>query len=348
MHTSREYIEREMRMNVALSSYTTFHIGGPADYFVTVENSEQLASAIDWASMRGLPVTVLGGGSNILVSDQGVRGLVIHILIKGIDSKDDGDTVVIRAGAGEVFDDVVAYAVSKEWWGLENLSSIPGYVGATPVQNVGAYGVEVSECVISVEAYDKEQGKLRAFTNEECLFEYRDSFFKCPEGKRYVITHVTYRLSKQSLPRLEYRDLALWKDGYQGVVQIGDIRRAVQEIRAQKFPDWHKTGTAGSFFKNPIVSVEAYAQLCSQYPELPGHPQKQGGIKISLGWVLDRILSLRGHRIGAVGTYERQALVMVNHGDATADEVEQYARDIQKKVYEATGISIEWEVTMIV
>lgn len=345
--TPEEYIEREMRANVALDAYTTFHIGGPADYFVAIEDSAQLHAAVGWAYARGLGITVLGGGSNMLVSDEGVRGLVIHVMIKGFEPAEHDDVVYVRVGAGEVFDDIVAQTVAKEWWGLENLSSIPGYVGATPVQNVGAYGVEMSDCISSVEAYDLDQGKTRVFTAAECRFEYRDSFFKSEEGKRYVITHVTYRLSKHATPRLEYRDLMHWSERQGGIVNIHSIRNAVIEIRAQKFPNWHEVGTAGSFFKNPIISAIEYERLCAQYPEIPGHSQKNGGVKVSLGWILDRILGLRGYRMGNVGTYEHQALVMVNHGGASAHEVEIFARDIQKKVFDATGIVIEWEVTVV-
>ncbi len=347
MQTPREYIEHEMRTNVPLSSYTTFHIGGPAEYFVTVENEEQLVAAIEWANAGAFPVTVLGGGSNVLVSDRGVKGLVVHLLIKGFEYDEQGEAVFVHAGAGEVFDDVVAYAVSHGWWGLENLSSIPGYVGATPVQHGGAYGVERSQLIVSVEAYDVDRGVMRSFSNEECLFEYRDSFFKSTEGKRFVITRVTYKLSKYARPQLQYRDLEVWKSARDGEVGIYDIRQAVQEIRARKFPDWHTTGTAGSFFKNPVISLEQYKRLCVRYPELPGHAQAQGGVKVSLGWILDRVLALRGYQIGNVGTYENQALVLVNHGGATAHDVEVFARAIQKKVFDATGIPIEWEVTMV-
>ncbi len=347
MYTPDEYIERALRTNVVLSSYTTFHIGGPADYFVAVEDVQQLMAAAHWVREKSLPLTILGGGSNMIVSDLGIRGLVAHVVMKGIDVEEHDDEVLLRAGAGEVFDEVVEYAVSREWWGLENLSSIPGYVGATPVQNVGAYGVEMSERIASVEAYDTRSDEVRVFTPEECRFEYRDSFFKSLEGKEYVITHVTYRLSKHARPVLTYRDLASWSATQEGDINIREIRNAVKEIRAQKFPDWRQVGTAGSFFKNPIISAEEYERLRTQYPDIPGHEQKQGGVKVSLGWILDRVLALRGYRIGNVGTYEHQALVVVNHGGATAADVELFARDVQKKVFDATNISIEWEVTMV-
>lgn len=349
--------------HVPLAPYTTFGIGGPAEYFVMVASVDDLRAAIVWAKERDLPVTVLAGGSNVLVADAGVRGLVVHLALQGIASHEEDDAVLLIAGAGETFDAVVAHTVARGWWGLENLSCIPGSVGATPVQNVGAYGVEIADVLDSVEVYDTEDDAVSTFTSTMCAFGYRDSHFKHVDGKRYIITRVTYRLTRTPTPRLHYRDLADWERarreaGAQDVAPtLEEIRAAVCAIRSRKFPDWTRMGTAGSFFKNPTVDAATFARLRAQYPELPGHPatpagdapeeSKEGAVKLSLGWIIEHVLGARGERAGAVGTYEGQALVLVNHGGATAAAVDAFADDLARRVRDALGIEIEREVTHV-
>lgn len=339
----------DIQKEISLKEHTTLHIGGVAEYFVQVQNIGELREAIHFAKERGLHVTVLGGGSNVLVSDAGVRGLVIQNQITGISSAVVDNTVELSAGSGEVFDEVVAHAVEHGWWGLENLSCIPGSVGATPIQNVGAYGTEVSDVIVRVQAYDTETDAVVTLLPSACVFGYRDSLFKHQDGKRYIVTEVVYSLSKIPAPKLHYRDLATWNEtrATQTPPTLSEIRTEVCRIRAGKFPDWHTLGTAGSFFKNPIISRAHFEKLVAQYPALVGHSAPDGKVKISLGWVLDHVLSVRGYREGAVGTYSEQALVLVNHGGASSSEVTLFADRIAERVHEALDITIEREVTFI-
>lgn len=342
-----------IQSNVSLREYTTFHIGGSAEFFVSVTSVEELREAVRWAREKKLPVTILGGGSNVFVSDNGVRGIVLHNRIMGREVEEKGDEVLLTVGAGEVFDEIVALAVSRGWWGLENLSCIPGSVGATPIQNIGAYGVEIRERTVSVAVYDTRTDSHRELKKNECAFGYRDSLFKHQEGKQYVVTHVTYRLTKKPNPVLHYRDLAIWNDS-RATAGMGseaslleEIRTEVCRIRSRKFPDWKVMGTAGSFFKNPIISQAHFQELLEKYPLLPGHAIENGRMKVPLGWILDHILNLRGYRAGTVGTYEGQALVLVNYGGATAEELETFVRNISQKIFNATKIIVAWEVTKL-
>jgi len=339
----------QIQEHIPLSGYTTLKVGGPAQYLTEVQSVAELREAVRWAHEHTLPLHILGGGSNVLVPDEGVQGLVIRNLITGIEVREVGDMVHLRAGAGEVFDDVVARACAEGWWGLENLSCIPGSVGATPIQNVGAYGVETAELVHTIDVYDTVTDTETTLTPEVCAFGYRDSRFKHDEGKRYVVTHVTYALSKVPAPRLHYRDLAEWqqKRDTEAASALAEIRAAVCAIRSRKFPDWHVVGTAGSFFKNPVISAAEYARLVALYPGLPGHEAGEGMVKVSLGWVLDHVLAVRGVRDGAVGTYEGQALVLVHHGGGSAAEIGAFADGIARRVEDALGITLEREVTRL-
>jgi UDP-N-acetylmuramate dehydrogenase len=329
-----------------LSKHTTFHIGGPAEYFCTVRTREELEEVVVWARESNLPVTILGGGSNVLVSDAGIAGLVIKNGIGGISYDEHSEAVEVTAGAGVVFDALVAELVQKNIWGLENLSGIPGLVGAVPIQNVGAYGVEVSERISSVVLYDMEQNTYVPFDNAACQFAYRNSVFKKENHKKYVVVSVVFSLSKTPKPKLHYKDLASFFEGDTDVA-IRAIRKAVLEIRSKKFPDWTKVGTAGSFFKNPIIAKETYDALLKEYPDMPGFPDGNGMVKIPLGWILEWGLQLKGYREGRVGTYEGQSLVLINHGGATEQEVIKFAHHIETKVKDATDIDIEWEVTHV-
>ena len=329
-----------------LHRHTTLNVGGEAEYFVAVKDKTEAVSAVTTALEKNLPITILGGGSNVLVSDSGIKGLVVKNKITGITSEQSGDNILVTAGAGEVFDDLIAHTVAKGWWGLENLSHIPGTVGATPVQNVGAYGVEIADVLVSLTAIDTRTGEERVFSAPECEFWYRRSFFKSALGRHYFITSVTFKVQSEANPQIAYRDLERYfKD--QTDYDLEHIRAAVIDIRSTKFPDWSVLGTAGSFFQNPIVTPTVYTELKSRYPELPGYEQTDGVVKLPLGWILDKIVGLKGLRVGNVGMYENQALVLVNYGGATAAEITAFAESIQEKVAAATGIEIEWEVTKL-
>lgn len=339
----------DIQKDVPLREYTTFHIGGPAEYFVEVTDVSRLEQAVAWAKTNHLPITILGGGSNVFVGDEGVRGLVVRNLIKGRGVEETGDEVLLTVGAGEVFDEIVAFAVSNGWWGLENLSCIPGLVGATPIQNIGAYGVEIQDRIALVEVYDPRADACTRLDTEACAFGYRDSLFKHAAGKRFIVTRVAYRLAKKPNPTLHYRDLAAWneKRETEEMPTLADIRAAVCDIRSRKFPDWNIMGTAGSFFKNPVISEAHFNALLRRYPLLPGYKTENSEVKVPLGWILDHILALRGYREGNVGTYEGQALVVVNHGGATSVELETFVRSVSKKIFDATNIVVEWEVTKL-
>jgi len=335
-----------IRENVSLAEYTTFKIGGPARYFAETTNEEELASALLLAEANSLPVLVIGSGSNLLIADEGFPGLVIKVAMLGIEyhSLEDG-SVRLVCGAGETLDVVIDDCVKRGYWGLENLSAIPGTIGATPVQNVGAYGVEINDVVESVETINLVTKEKKVFSNYECKFSYRDSIFKSFEGKNFLITKVFFKLNQNPNPKITYADLAKRLDGQ--IVTLKNIRDTVISVRAGKFPDWKIIGTAGSFFKNPIIKKAQAQALLSKYPDLPVYAVDDNNLKIPLGFVLDKICHLKGYRVGKVGLYTEQALVLVNYEDATADEVKKFAREISRIVEEKTGIKIEAEVRFI-
>jgi len=331
------------REYVPLAPYTTLHVGGCARYFTIVTSLEMLHQAVAQARKRGLPFVVLGGGSNVLVSEQGYPGLVIRMAINDVTEHKVDTGVWVTAGAGVEFDELVATTVTHGWWGLENLSHIPGTVGATPIQNVGAYGVEVADIISSVTVYDTERGVVHELSNSECQFGYRTSRFKTDVEKRMIVTAVTYKLSTKATHRVEYADLARYFSG-QAPDSPGAVRDAVIAIRGAKFPNWHTVGTAGSFFKNPIIPHSLAENLLERYPQLPCYPAGPGLVKCSLGYLLDKVCGLRGYRSGLVRLYEAQALVLVADRGATATAIDAFATDIAQQVFSKTGIIIEREV----
>lgn len=340
-----KFMSITVQKNIPLAPYTTLQVGGEAAYFVSVKTEEELSEAVAYAKERMLPIYPLGGGSNVLIADKGLQGLLIHIALTGRDAAKEGEHILVTAQAGESLDDVVAYTVQNNWWGIENLSHIPGTVGATPIQNVGAYGVEASDVITAVRVFNTETERFEELSASDCAFAYRDSLFKTPAGKKYIVTAVTYALSQTPHPRISYRDLAAIFEGVSPSQK--EIREAVMKIRAGKFPDWKTVGTAGSFFKNPIIPQVLHAELLNRYPQLPSYPAGQGYMKISLGWVLDKVLGLRGFKKGNISTYKNQALVIIAEENATASEIEMFAHDVVKKIKDEIGIDVEWEVTLM-
>lgn len=335
-----------IQKNVTLSQYTTLHVGGVIDYFAEVTNEGELFEALLFAEQTPVPLLVLGGGSNILADDEGYRGLVLKISVRGSEYVDvSKDETELTVGAGEILDDVVADSVSKNLWGLENLSSIPGTAGATPVQNVGAYGIEVSSLIVRVEAIHIFKKIKKIFTKTHCEFNYRDSFFKTDEGKNWIIISVTFSLSKIPQPNITYADI-LFLQTEKNLTPLR-VREAVQAVRANKFPDWSKVGTAGSFFKNPIITSAEYRAIQALYPLLPGYVQPSGDVKVSLGWILDHVCNLRGYCEGSVCLYDKQALVLVAHTGATSTEIKNFVKNISQKVFLQTKIKIECEVLFV-
>ncbi|KKW09512.1 MAG: UDP-N-acetylenolpyruvoylglucosamine reductase [Candidatus Kaiserbacteria bacterium GW2011_GWA2_49_19] len=340
-----------MQENIPLSEHTTFKLGGRARYFFRVHSIKETREALDFARENSLPFFVLGGGSNLLVSENGFSGVIIKNEILGLSFKEEAGGTLVTAGAGENWDNFVSECVSLGLYGLENLSGIPGTVGAAPVQNIGAYGVEAKDSIVSVETLEADTDAVRNFSAAECGFGYRDSFFKTAEGKSYIITGVTFRLKENGVSNLGYKDLK----NYFGAVKaaltpsLSDVRKAVLEIRSKKFPDLKTTGTAGSFFKNPIIPQAQFDELKKRFPDLPGFPlqttnYKLQTIKIPLAWILDNILHLKGFMDGPVGLHEAQPLVIVHTGGGNAEDVRRLAKDVASKIKDATGVEVSWEV----
>mgnify|MGYP001603957849 FL=1 len=338
----------KIQENIPLAPYTTFKIGGPARFFCTALNEEDLLEAVNFAKKKDLPILVLGGGSNILVADAGFTGLVIKIELKGIVYKDLGhDTVIVFASAGEIWDYLVEETVMRGLYGLENLSSIPGTVGASPVQNIGAYGAEVSNSIESIRILDTKQMGIIELPSSNFHFTYRDSIFKREKG-RYIIVSVNFKLSKKGKLNTDYRDIQeYFSQRNVSKPTISEVRKAIIEIRSKKLPDWKKWGTAGSYFKNPIIPLAQWQELEKKYPNMSYFVEPDGRIKVSLGWILDKLCDAKGLVMGNVGTYKNQALVVVAKAGATANEVITLTRELMKRVKEKTGIDIESEVEWV-
>ena len=333
--------------NVSMGPFTTFKIGGAARFFTVANTVEDIKEGVQFAKSRKLPFFVLGDGSNLLVGDKGFNGLVIKNQLKGIKIKEEASNFILVAAAGENWDDFVGFTVAQKLYGLENLSYIPGTVGAAPVQNIGAYGAEIKDSIMEVEVFDSGDGRIKVLSPKQCKFGYRESIFKKPIGRKYIITKVTFLLSKSGKVNIGYKDLReKFKDRYSQDVSIEEVRNAVIEIRKKKLPDWRVTKTAGSFFKNPFISLAHFEKLKEKYPDLPGFREKNK-IKIPLAWILDVICDLKGFKIGNVGLYEKQPLAVVNFDGATANEMEKFAGIISQKITEKTGIHVEWEVRVL-
>jgi len=315
-----------------------------------VKSEDDVRLALGFASSKGVPFLIIGGGSNLLVGDGEFPGLVIRMAVRGVREDASSDDVRIEAGAGESWDDLVGLCVGRGYWGMENLSLIPGTVGASPIQNIGAYGCEAKDIIESVRVIDSATGEARTLSNAECLFGYRDSLFKGPEGRGLIVTGVTFRLSKRARPNLSYKDL---KDYFSSMEKgaheptLADIRAAVISIRQSKFPDLGSFGTAGSFWKNPILSAEAFSSFKIDHPLAPSYPQPDGSVKVPLAWVLDAVCGLKGYAKGPVHLFRNQPLVLTAEFGATSAEIDAFARGIEAVVRAKTGIIIEREVNSV-
>ncbi len=346
---SLDAIEQAMdiQKNIPLKDFTTFKIGGNARFFCHVTSEDELIEAIGFSKKEKIPFFVLGGGSNILVSDKGFSGIAIKMEMKGVSYLEDGVSTLVTAYAGENWDSLVSETVEKGLYGIENLSAIPGTVGGSIVQNIGAYGVEVRDLVESVYVLDVKDDEYKTFTRAECKFGYRDSIFK-NDKDRYVIISATYRLSQKENIHSEYKDIKnYFFHNRNKKITLKNIREAVVEIRKAKFPDLTVHGTAGSFFKNPIVTTDKARTLLEMYPEMVTYPINQKHVKIPLAWILDNVCHVKGLRKGNAGPYKNQALVVVNYGGSQATDVIALAQDMVDMVYEKTGIEIEPEVEYI-
>lgn len=334
--------------NEPLCRHTTLRTGGLARWMIEAETEEQIREGVSWATGAGISILVLGGGSNVLAADAGFDGLVLKVASRGMISHPalDGKTEVI-AEAGEEWDGLVEFSVQRGLFGLENLSLIPGRVGGAVIGNIGAYGAEIRDSLLWADALDIRTQTLRRFIAEECEFGYRRSVFKSLEGRQFIVTRAAFGLRGAGEANTSYRDVAEWFAA-SGVLRPSpaEVREAVVAIRRRKMPDPAQVGTAGSFFKNPVIGRAEYERLTAQYPGLPGQEDSSGRMKVPLGWVLDKVCGLRGARRGPVGTHAGQALVIVNEGGSAA-QVEAFADEIAQQVRERTGIRIEWEVERV-
>jgi UDP-N-acetylmuramate dehydrogenase len=334
--------EMDIEKDVSLAPFTTFGIGGPAVYMVRAKTFADVQAAFAFAKEQKLKVLILGGGSNMLVADEGFDGLVVKIELQGITR--EGDLLV--AAAGEPWDGLVERAVREGLWGIENLSGIPGTMGAAPIQNIGAYGTEVKDTLAWVEVLEVTSGAVRRFSNAECQFGYRDSYFK-RNPREYVVLRVAFALREEAKPNITYKDLQTAFSGKDiERVDLSRVREAVLGIRAKKFPDLSLEGTAGSYFLNPIVAPEVAARLAARYPELPQF-STANGVKVSLAWLLDHALGLKGIAVGGARLFERQPIVVVAVHGTRATDVRALAQKIKDEVKEKVSVDIEEEVQQI-
>jgi len=331
---------------VPLAPMTTLQVGGPARYFATAENARDVQDAVDWAKSRRLPLFVLGGGSNLVIADSGFSGLVLKIAIGGVERRSENGRQLFEAGAGVEWDAVVAKAVAAECAGLECMSGIPGTVGGTPVQNVGAYGQEVSQTITQLQALDLRDGQLRSLCNEACGFSYRSSIFNGEERGRFIILKVEYALEAGGEPTIAYRDLKSYFAAQAATrPTLHDVRSAVRRIRLSKamliVEDDEDSRSAGSFFKNPVLNVTDYERLAALAGgSLPSYPAPGQRYKIPAAWLVENSGFCKGYTRGAVGISRRHALAIVNRGGATAAEIVGLQDEIQRAVFDKFGVKL--------
>lgn len=337
-----------VKEEVLLSKYSTFKLGGKARYFLNAENLDSIISGVSFARENKLPVFVLGGGSNTLFSDDGFNGLIIKINILGKNiEREDETSVEVEVSSGEVWDDFVKWSVANNFSGIENLSGIPGVVGASVIQNIGAYGTEISSVVSSVKYYDPTLGEVKNISNGDCEFEYRSSVFK-NKLKHSVVLSVVYKLNKKHKYDLTYEDIRIYFEKVNiSNPSLKDVRNAVLDIRSKKMPDLSKYGTAGSYFKNVIVNKKEAEYFLNEYKDAKFWELPNGLVKISSAWVLDHVLNIRGIRVGNVGTADNQALVIVNFGGGSSFEVKNFAEEIKKNFFEKTKLNLEEEICYV-
>jgi UDP-N-acetylmuramate dehydrogenase len=344
--------------NIPLAPLTTIKIGGPARYFVESRNVGEVQEAVAFARSRDLPLFVLGGGSNLVVADAGWPGLVLKIAMQGIDRRsghDEDGSILFDAGAGESWDKFVSHAVMARCAGVECLSGIPGSVGGTPVQNVGAYGQEVAETIASVQVLDLRDNQVRELCPEACEFSYRASIFNTTERGRFIVLRVTYALRPGGKPHISYADLKRHFEGRETMPDLAETREAVRHIRALKgmliVPGDPDCQSAGSFFKNPVLSEEQHEDLkqraAARGLTVPSYPALETRKKVSAAWLVERSGFAKGFGFGRVGISARHALAIVNRGGATAADVLVLKQQIQHRVEEIWGVRMEPEPVMV-
>jgi UDP-N-acetylmuramate dehydrogenase len=332
--------------NVSLKPYNSFAIDVNARYFAEIKTADELNDLFQTGLLETEKLLIVGGGSNILFT-QNFVGLVIKVSIKGLEYQINGDDVLIKSGAGEVWNDFVNYCVVNNFAGVENLSLIPGTVGASPIQNIGAYGVELKDVFESCTAFEIKTGQIKTFTFEDCHFGYRESIFKGELKGQYIITDVSFRLS--SKPKINTSYGAIETELRQRGIEspdIADVSAAVSHIRVSKLPDPSTIGNAGSFFKNPVIEKYEFADIAAKFPDVVHYSTPDGKIKLAAGWLIEQC-GWKGKKIGETGTWKNQALVLVNHGNATGTEVFRFSEQIIDSVKSTFGVTLEREVNIL-
>ncbi len=341
----------QIQENISLKPYNTFGIDAMAHYFAIFSNEDELTELLTQNSQ--LRTLILGGGSNILITNH-FDGLVLKNEIKGINEvHEDNEYVYVKVGAGENWHQFVLHCINRNWGGVENLSLIPGNVGASPMQNIGAYGVELNDVFFSLEAYNVNENKILTFSRNDCEFGYRESVFKRKYKDQFIILNVTYQLRKHPIFNTSYgaieQELERMKVKELSIKTISD---AVINIRSTKLPNPKEIGNAGSFFKNPEISSELFSELKNQFTTIVGYPLPNGNVKLAAGWLIENCgpeagISWKGYRIGDAGCHSRQALVLVNYGTASGEDIYKLSGFIKESVNEKFSVEMEREVNII-
>ena len=330
--------------NYSLLAHNTFGIDVCSKFFIHLTHISQISGIMDEVAERNLDFIILGEGSNMLFT-RDFDGLVIHNSLKGIEKvSEEEEEIQFRVSAGENWDAFVGMTVSWNYGGLENLSLIPGSVGASPVQNIGAYGVEVKDSVVKVEGYSLPDSSFVTFSNEECGFGYRESIFKKKWKNRLIITSVVFRLQRNPVFRISYGEVArVFEQKKEQNLQ--SLRDTIIEIRRSKLPEVKEYGSAGSFFKNPVISAGEYRHIRERWPDIPGYEGENGMVKISAAWLIEKS-GWKGVREGSTGTWPQQPLVLVNYGFSSGREIFKFSEKIRKSVYDQFGIDLGREVNV--
>lgn len=336
----------EVLENVSLKTLNTFGVEAIARWFAEINEEQDLFTVLNDPFFRKKELLILGGGSNMLFT-KNYPGLILRINMKGIKYNAVGSDVFVTAGAGESWNHLVNYCVEHEFAGMENLSLIPGSVGASPVQNIGAYGVELMDIFYSCRAFEIATGAVREFSNADCRFSYRDSIFKNEFKNRYIITEVTFKLSKNFQPKLQYGAINE-EINKRGILNpsIKDVSEIVSDIRVSKLPDPATIGNAGSFFKNPVIGFEKFRHIKSAFPDIVNYPIDNENVKIAAGWLIEQC-GWKGKKVGNTGTWKNQALVLVNHGKASGMDILDLSADIISSVQDKFDLTLDREVNII-
>ena len=334
-----------MKTNVNLKPYNSFGFDAVAKYFVEINKAYELHTLITSGDLKLHKTLILSGGNNILFQEDVFDGLVVHVNTKGIEIlQEDENNVIVRAQAGEDWPDFVQFCVYKGWHGLENLAHIPGKVGAAPVQNIGAYGMELKDCFLQCETTEMTTGEVKVFNKKECRFGYRESVFKNELKGKYIITSVDFLLKKNAPLYLEYGNIKahLEQNGIESP-SLQQLHDTICAIRDSKLPDVKQIGSAGSFFKNPVIETAQFEVLQKDYPNIPHYDEPNGKVKIPAGWLIEQA-GWKGWRDEHVGVYDKQALVLVHYGGGKGCEIVELSDKIQLSVKEKFGIQISPEV----